>query len=193
MTSPRSSASSRARHARRVEAGRRDDPRAVCRQRRRPPRAPRRSRRRSESTAARSPAAVDLNAVDTADGEKILGAHLRRAGAGGHAEADRVEPKTAGIDFGKLLPILAPIVMGLIANAEEGQDDDCGCRGRRRCRRLGLGDLIGGLLGGGAGSARRGSLCRRHRHRRPARWPAGRQEVASATSYADAASCSASP
>ena len=56
--------------------------------------------------------------------------------------------KTAGIDFGKLLPILAPIVLGLIAKKQGGAAGQTGS-GRRR---WGVGDIIGGLLGGGPGS-----------------------------------------
>ena len=104
---------------------------AGCSATRRPRRAPRRSRRRSASTAARSPAgAVDLNALDTADGEKILG-HIFGGQEQAVAQKLTDEPKTAGIDFGKLLPILAPIVMGLIANSRRARRRHAG-RVRRR-------------------------------------------------------------
>ena len=91
---------------------------------------------------------VDLNALDTADGEKILG-HI--FGGQEQAVAQRLteEPKTAGIDFGKLLPILAPIIMGLIANQQKGKAPTQGASAEGGG---GLGDLIGGLLGGGSGS-----------------------------------------
>ena len=90
--------------------------------------------------------AIDLNAVDTADGQKILG-HIFGGQQNEVARKLSDEPKTAGIDFGKLLPILAPIILGLIANQRKGQaptqTSPAGGGG-------GLGDLIGGLLGGGA-------------------------------------------
>ena len=88
---------------------------------------------------------VDLKALDTADGQKILG-HI--FGGQEDAVAARLtdEPKTAGIDFGKLLPILAPIIMGIIANQQKSKapTQDAQTQGG------GLGDLIGGLVGGGA-------------------------------------------
>ena len=99
---------------------------------------------------------VDLNALDTADGQKILG-HI----FGGQEQAVAAklteEPKTAGIDFGKLLPILAPIIMGLIANQQKSKAPTQGAQSEGG----GLGDLIGGLLGGGGsptGSASPGGI-----------------------------------
>ncbi len=91
---------------------------------------------------------VDLKAVDTADGEKILG-HIFGGQKQAVAQKLTEEPRTAGIDFGKLLPILAPIIMGLIANQTKGKApaQDAQAEGGG-----GLGDLIGGLLGGGSGS-----------------------------------------
>jgi hypothetical protein len=87
---------------------------------------------------------VDLNALDTADGEKILG-HIFDGQEQAVAQKLTQEPKTAGIDFGKLLPILAPIIMGVIANQQKDKapTPDAGSEGG------GLGGLIGGLLGGG--------------------------------------------
>jgi len=87
---------------------------------------------------------VDLNALDTADGEKILG-HIFDGQEQAVAQKLTQEPKTAGIDFGKLLPILAPIIMGVIANQQKDKapTQDAGSEGG------GLGGLIGGLLGGG--------------------------------------------
>lgn len=87
---------------------------------------------------------VDLNALDTADGEKILG-HVFGGKEQAVAQKLTDEPKTAGIDFGKLLPILAPIVMGLIANSRKSKTPTA-----QQESGGGLGDLIGGLLGGGS-------------------------------------------
>ena len=89
--------------------------------------------------------AIDLNAVDTADGQKILG-HIFGGQENEVARKLSDEPKTAGIDFGKLLPILAPIILGLIANQQKGQTTTQ----TSPAGGGGLGDLIGGLLGGGA-------------------------------------------
>lgn len=76
--------------------------------------------------------------VDEADGEKIVK----------HVFGDKQQEvvntltsseKTAGgIDFGKLLPMIAPIIMGLIANAKGSSGGAGG----------GLGGLLGGLFGG---------------------------------------------
>lgn len=86
---------------------------------------------------------VDLDQVDTADGEKILG-HVFGSQKDQVAQTLTSEPQTAGIDFGKLLPMLAPIVLGLLAKKKQGggstSQESSG----------GIGDLIGGLLGGGA-------------------------------------------
>jgi hypothetical protein len=92
---------------------------------------------------------IDLDQVDTADGQKIVA----------HALADDPQ-RLSGVSglggdlLSKLLPLLAPIVMSYLArklgmggsNAEQG-----GSGG-------GLGDLLGGLLGGAGGSAAGGGL-----------------------------------
>lgn len=88
------------------------------------------------------PDAVDVDAVDTTDGEKILG-HVFGGQQQQVAQTLTDSPQTAGIDFGKLLPMLAPIVMGLLAKNKSGTASSGG----------GIGDLIGGLLGGGTQSA----------------------------------------
>jgi hypothetical protein len=55
--------------------------------------------------------------------------------------------QTAGIDFGKLLPILAPNVLGLIAKKQGGAAGQAGAG--TAAGGGGIGDIIGGLLGGG--------------------------------------------
>lgn len=82
--------------------------------------------------------AASLDDVDEADGQKIV-SHVFGGNADQVAQTLTNDQKTAGIDFGKLLPILAPIVMGLIANGQKGSSTGGG----------GLGDILGGLLGGG--------------------------------------------
>lgn len=75
--------------------------------------------------------------VDQTDGGKIVG-HVLGDKKQEVADSLTASEKTAGgIDFGKLLPILAPIIMGLIANANKGKGGG------------GIGDILGGLLGGG--------------------------------------------
>lgn len=81
--------------------------------------------------------------VDQADGEKIV-QHVLGSDASDVASKLSASDKTAGIDFAKLLPILAPIIMGLLANKNKSSDG--GESGG------GIGGLIGGLLGGGSGS-----------------------------------------
>ncbi|MDR2320123.1 MAG: DUF937 domain-containing protein [Microbacterium sp.] len=97
--------------------------------------------------------AASINDIDEADGQKIV-SHVFGDNADQVAQTLTSEQKTAGIDFGKLLPILAPIVMGLIANSQKGSTGGGG----------GLGDILGGLFGSGqqqgstAGAASGGGL-----------------------------------
>jgi hypothetical protein len=86
--------------------------------------------------------------IDEADGDKIV-SHILGANQKEVTQKLTESKATAGIDFGKLLPILAPIVMGLIANANKGKAEkaDAGAESSG-----GIGDLIGGLLGGGGNS-----------------------------------------
>ena len=88
--------------------------------------------------------ASSVDDVDQADGEKIV-SHVFGGDAEQVAATLTNEPKTAGIDFGKLLPILAPIVMGIIANSHKGTAGTS----TASTGGGGLGDILGGLLGGG--------------------------------------------
>ena len=100
-------------------------------------------------------AANSVKDIDTEDGEKIV-KHVFGTKGGKVAEDLNKSEKTAGgIDFAKLLPILAPIVLGLLAKGmsnkkaePEPQESSGG----------GLGDVIGGLLGGGNSSGGGGGL-----------------------------------
>lgn len=87
-----------------------------------------------------------VDEIDQADGDKIV-THVLGDQKQEVTSKLNSSDKTAGIDFGKLLPILAPIIMGLIANATKGKSggtaEAAGESGG------GLGDIIGGLLGGG--------------------------------------------
>jgi hypothetical protein len=94
---------------------------------------------------------VDLGQVDTDDGQKIVG-HVF-----GDNEPAVVDQLSAfgGLDAGsiaKLLPMLAPLLMGFLSKSFGGggktannSGDDSGGGGQGG----GLGDLLGGLLGGG--------------------------------------------
>lgn len=92
--------------------------------------------------------AATVSEIDEADGEKIV-AHVFGDNKQNVAAALTGGDKTAGIDFGKLLPIIAPIIMGLLAGQKQGSASQGG-----------IGDLIGGLLGGGnsKGGASSGGL-----------------------------------
>ena len=89
--------------------------------------------------------AAKVDDIDQADGEKIV-THILGADEKKVTQKLTESKETAGIDFGKLLPILAPIVMGLIANSQKGSAPT----GGQTQGGGGIGDLIGGLLGGGA-------------------------------------------
>ncbi|UGT53199.1 DUF937 domain-containing protein [Nocardia asteroides] len=92
--------------------------------------------------------AVDLNQVDVADGEKIVdnvfGGEKNTVisalgGTGG----------TGGNDLiGKLLPILAPIVLAYLAKQMTGGGAAAPAPQQQSSGGGGLGDLLGGLLGG---------------------------------------------
>lgn len=85
--------------------------------------------------------ASKVDDVDQADGGKILG-HVFGDKQQQVTDSLTKSDKTAGgIDFGKLLPILAPIIMGVLANAKGGSGGS-GSNGG------GLGNILGGLLGG---------------------------------------------
>ncbi|MFJ4173091.1 DUF937 domain-containing protein [Microbacterium sp. NPDC089696] len=91
--------------------------------------------------------AATVDDIDQADGGKIV-SHILGADEKKVTQKLTESKETAGIDFGKLLPILAPIVMGLIANANKGKQSDAG----QAQSGGGIGDVIGGLLGGGSSS-----------------------------------------
>jgi len=90
--------------------------------------------------------ASKVDDIDQADGDKIVRHVLGEKKQDVTAQLNASE-KGGGIDFGKLLPILAPIVMGLIANATKGKNE-----GSTEASGGGIGDIIGGLLGGGNNS-----------------------------------------
>ncbi|MFJ6533883.1 DUF937 domain-containing protein [Microbacterium sp. NPDC091662] len=89
--------------------------------------------------------ASKVDDIDQADGGKIV-AHILGSKEKEVTKELTESKATPGIDFGKLLPILAPIVMGLIANANKDKTAkaDAGAESSG-----GIGDLIGGILGGG--------------------------------------------
>ncbi|WP_400995512.1 DUF937 domain-containing protein [Agromyces sp. GXQ0307] len=94
---------------------------------------------------------VDLDEVDEGDGEKIVhnvfGANTDQVVQQLGATEGKAEP---GL-IQKLLPILAPIVLSFLASQftkrQQGASPDTSTGGGG-----GIGDLLGGLLGGGASS-----------------------------------------
>ena len=109
----------------------------------------RRARRSQRSSAAwrRTPrtGGVDLDEVDPNDGDRIVG-HVFGDKRGHVVDTlGAVDGTGGGNLIGKLLPLLAPIVMsylaGRIGNRSGGAVAQSG----------GIGDILGGLLGGGSG------------------------------------------
>jgi hypothetical protein len=96
---------------------------------------------------------VDVNQVDTADGSKIV----QNVFGGNHGQVvDQLGAMggTGGSDvMGKLLPMLAPIVMSYLAQrfnpSAGGTAAASGTAGSGGLGSGGLGGVLGGLLGGG--------------------------------------------
>lgn len=93
---------------------------------------------------------VDLDQVDEADGDKIVG-HV--FGDNREQVVDQLASATgggAGSDMiGKLLPMLAPIAMAFLAKKLQGGGGSAAVAGGGGGG--GIGDLIGSVLGGGGG------------------------------------------
>ena len=96
---------------------------------------------------------VDLAQVDTADGEKIVG-HVYS-----NDQIQALSNGAGGSLIRKLLPILAPLVMGYLASKLDaymrGQTGGAAPAPSAPAQEPsgGLGDILGGMLGGGQGSA----------------------------------------
>ncbi|MFD4993555.1 DUF937 domain-containing protein [Cellulosimicrobium cellulans] len=97
---------------------------------------------------------VDLDDVDTADGEKIV-----RHVFGSNEEAVVAQlADSTGTQQGllsKVLPALAPIALAFLAKQLGGKDAGAGSSptAQESAGGGGLGDLLGGLLGGGSGGS----------------------------------------
>ena len=98
-------------------------------------------------------ARIDTADVDEEDGQKIL-SHIFGSDTEVVAQKLTNDGNTAGIDFGKLLPILAPIVMGLLAKGTQSQGQP---QASEQGSGGGIGDIIGGLLGGLGGGSQQSS------------------------------------
>lgn len=99
---------------------------------------------------------ANVDDVDTADGQKIL-KHVFGGKEDEVAQTLTSDKKTASIDFGKLLPVLAPIVLGLLAKHQSSKTTSASSSSSTSGGG-GIGDLIGGLLGGGSGSGSGGGF-----------------------------------
>ena len=124
---------------------------------------------------------VDLNQVDTNDGQKIVGNIF-----GDHSEgvAQTLGGSLGGLGGGggqsdlmkRLLPLLAPIVLSYLAKRFTGGGQS-GLGGQDGGAGGGLlGSILGGAMGGGGGNGRRRGRWRRDR--RPAGRPARRRRPA---------------
>ena len=86
---------------------------------------------------------VDLQQVDVADGQKIVG-HVFGDQSGQLAQAIGTRTQGGASLIDKLLPILAPIVLAYIAKQLTQNQSQSGGGGGI------LGDILGGVLGGGS-------------------------------------------
>ena len=103
---------------------------------------------------------VDIDRVDTTDGDKIVSNVFG-------ANRDKVVDQLGGIDglggkggggmMGKLLPILAPIVLAFLAKKMMG-GGATGSGAESAGSAGGIGDILGGMLGGGSSGAAGGGL-----------------------------------
>lgn len=93
---------------------------------------------------------VDLAAVDTDDGQKIV-RHV--FGDNENAVVDQLGGLggLGGGVFAKLLPMLAPLVMSFLAKNVLGGGDQGGAASSGGDAGGGIGDVLGGILGGGSG------------------------------------------
>lgn len=91
---------------------------------------------------------VDLGDVDVADGERIT-SHI--FGSNQDAVVNQLGGLAGGSGLiGKLLPMLAPVVMSWLSKKAAGTQANVSEDGSSGG---GIGDLLGNLLGGGSGSA----------------------------------------
>jgi hypothetical protein len=96
---------------------------------------------------------IDLDQVDTSDGEKIVGNVFGQNRDQVVSQLGAAPGSADGSLIGKLLPLLAPIAMAYLAKQLQGRSSSTGDGGG------GLTDILGGVLGGGgAGGLDLGSV-----------------------------------
>jgi hypothetical protein len=91
---------------------------------------------------------IDLDQVDTADGQKIV---RNVFGDNEDQVIQTLGGQGGGSMFSKLLPILAPIVLSYLAKSFGGGGTKAGAQAESGGGMGGLGDILGGMLGGGEG------------------------------------------
>lgn len=87
---------------------------------------------------------VDLDSVDVGDGDKILDHVFGDNKAQVVNQLGGSAQNLGGVDMGKLMAMLAPVVMSFLTKQMAGG-------GAQQSAGGGIGDLLGGLLGGGSG------------------------------------------
>ncbi len=90
---------------------------------------------------------IDLGAVDLKDGKKIV-RHIYGKATPKVAAKLGAASGTGSSKMKKLLPILAPLVLALVAKKVFG-----GGKTKKKTSGGGLGDILGGMLGGGGSSS----------------------------------------
>jgi len=100
---------------------------------------------------------VDVDAVDTHDGEKIVSNIF--GGNKDQVVSALASTKTSTTQsvIQKILPIVAPIVLAWLAQKFFSKPDGAGTSGTADTSGGGIGDVLGGLLGGGSGGSASGS------------------------------------
>lgn len=94
--------------------------------------------------------AKTVEEVDVEDGKKIVKHVLGKNTTKVTKAMNKAEETSGGIDFAKLLPILAPIVMGLVAK-QMSSNSKTTTKAASEDSSTGnvLGEVLGGMLGGG--------------------------------------------
>lgn len=93
--------------------------------------------------------AKTVEEVDVEDGKKIVKHVLGKNTTKVTKAMNKAEETSGGIDFAKLLPILAPIVMGLVAKQMSGNSKTTKAASEDSSTGNVLGEVLGGMLGGG--------------------------------------------
>lgn len=105
----------------------------------------------AERHAKRAKQFSKVEDIDTADGEKIAA----NVFGSNKPKVEKEVAKASGIDpelIQKIIPIVAPIIIAFIGNMLLKKQGDSGSSAAESESGGGIGDLLGGLLGGGSSS-----------------------------------------